>query len=90
MLNIINESSEEEVNAKNNVALKLTTFVYDQLCKFNPKEMKGHAIYVILFEYFKKHIMGIMNPASCADVISIIKRIKETRIRRRYNDVTSS
>ncbi|ETO02337.1 hypothetical protein RFI_35099, partial [Reticulomyxa filosa] len=76
----LNGINEEEVNAKNNVALKLITFVYDQLCKFNPKEMKGHAIYVILFEYFKKHIMGIMNPASCADVISILKESRKQEL----------
>ncbi|ETO11082.1 hypothetical protein RFI_26294, partial [Reticulomyxa filosa] len=59
---------EEEINAKNDIPLKLTKFVYDQLCKFNPKEIKGKAIYVILFEYFKKFIMDEINPACCADI----------------------
>ncbi|ETO11635.1 hypothetical protein RFI_25743, partial [Reticulomyxa filosa] len=72
--------SEEEINIKNDTPLKLTKFVYDQLCKFNPKEMKGQAIYVILFEYFKKHIMGEMNPASCSDVILLLKESKKQEL----------
>ncbi|ETO29645.1 WD-40 repeat-containing protein [Reticulomyxa filosa] len=39
--------NEEEINTKNDISLKLTKFVYDQLCKFNPMKMKGQAIYVI-------------------------------------------
>ncbi|ETO08103.1 hypothetical protein RFI_29285 [Reticulomyxa filosa] len=42
---------EDEINATNNIILNL------YICKFNPKEMKSKAIYVILFEYFKKYIM---------------------------------
>ncbi|ETN99849.1 hypothetical protein RFI_37618, partial [Reticulomyxa filosa] len=37
--------NEEEINSKNDIPLKLTKFVYDQLCNFNPKETKGKAIY---------------------------------------------
>ncbi|ETN99948.1 hypothetical protein RFI_37519, partial [Reticulomyxa filosa] len=55
--------NEEQINSQKGILLKLIKFVYDQLCKFNPKEMKGKAIYVILFEFFKKNIMGEMNPA---------------------------
>ncbi|ETO01501.1 hypothetical protein RFI_35939, partial [Reticulomyxa filosa] len=55
-------------------------FVYDQLCKFKPTKMKGQAIYVILFEYFKKHIMGEMNPASCSDVISLLKESRKQEL----------
>ncbi|ETO34593.1 hypothetical protein RFI_02497 [Reticulomyxa filosa] len=65
--------NEEQINSQNDILLKLIKFVYDQLCKFDPKEMKGKAIYVTLFEFFKRYIM---NPASCADVIS---RLKESR-----------
>ncbi|ETO32083.1 WD-40 repeat protein [Reticulomyxa filosa] len=72
--------NEEEVNAKNDIPLKLIKFVYDQLCKFNPKEMKGQAVYVLSFEYFKKHIMGEMNPASCVDVISILKESRKQEL----------
>ncbi|ETO34030.1 hypothetical protein RFI_03066, partial [Reticulomyxa filosa] len=72
--------NEEEINAKNDIPLKLTKFVYDQLCKFNPKEMKGKAIYVILFEYFKRYIIGEMNPASCADVISLLKESRRQEL----------
>ncbi|ETN97357.1 hypothetical protein RFI_40174, partial [Reticulomyxa filosa] len=72
--------SEEQVLAKNDISLKLTKFIYDQLCKFNPMKMKGQAIYVILFEFFKKNIMGEMNPASCADVISILKKSRQQEL----------
>ncbi|ETO09798.1 hypothetical protein RFI_27579 [Reticulomyxa filosa] len=72
--------NEEQINSKKDTSLKLTKFVYYQLCKFNPKEMKGQAIYVILFEYFKKHIMGEMNPASCADVVSILKESRRQEL----------
>ncbi|ETO11080.1 hypothetical protein RFI_26296, partial [Reticulomyxa filosa] len=76
----LKEINDEEINAKNDNKLKLTKFVYDQLCKFNPVKMKGQAIYVILFEYFKKHIMGELNPASCADVISILKESRRQEL----------
>ncbi|ETO10005.1 hypothetical protein RFI_27372 [Reticulomyxa filosa] len=49
--------------------------------------MKGQAIYVILFEYFKKYIMGEMNPASCFDVISLLK---ESRKQELEEDITMS
>ncbi|ETO06643.1 hypothetical protein RFI_30749 [Reticulomyxa filosa] len=51
-------------------SLFLTTkqFVYNQ--------SKGKAIYVILFEYFKKHIMG----TSCAGVISILKKSRKQEV----------
>ncbi|ETO34877.1 WD-40 repeat-containing protein, partial [Reticulomyxa filosa] len=80
-------NEEEEINIKNNIIFKLTKFVYDQLCQFNPKETKGKAVYVVLFEYFKKHIMGEMNPVSCADVISLLK---ESRKRELEEDITMS
>ncbi|ETO01096.1 hypothetical protein RFI_36344, partial [Reticulomyxa filosa] len=72
--------NEEEINAKNDVPLKLIKFVYDQLCKFKPTKMKGQAIYVILFEYFKRYIIGEMNPASCADVISLLKESRKQEL----------
>ncbi|ETO01504.1 hypothetical protein RFI_35936, partial [Reticulomyxa filosa] len=71
----------------NNIALKLIKFVYDQLCQFKPMKIKGQAIYVILFEYFKKYIIGEMNPASCADVISLLK---ESRKQELEEDTTMS
>ncbi|ETO00699.1 hypothetical protein RFI_36741, partial [Reticulomyxa filosa] len=49
--------------------------------------MKSKAIHVILFEYFKKYIMGEMNPASCADVISVLK---ESRKQELEEDTTMS
>ncbi|ETO15653.1 hypothetical protein RFI_21712 [Reticulomyxa filosa] len=72
--------NEEEVNAKNDITLKLIKFVYDQLCKFNPKEAKGQAIYAVLFEYFKRHIMGEKNPASYADIISILRESRKQEL----------
>ncbi|ETO30901.1 hypothetical protein RFI_06221 [Reticulomyxa filosa] len=72
----LKNKTEEQINASNDISLILTKFVYDQLCKFNPIHLKGKAIYVILFEYFKKYIMGEMNPASCADVVLILKNQK--------------
>ncbi|ETO35613.1 hypothetical protein RFI_01449, partial [Reticulomyxa filosa] len=72
--------SEEQVLAKNDISLKLTKFVYDQLCKFNPIQNKGKAIYVILFEYFKKRIVGDTIPASCADVAFILKESRKQEL----------
>ncbi|ETO11869.1 hypothetical protein RFI_25507 [Reticulomyxa filosa] len=74
----LNGINDEEINAEHDIPLKLIKFVYDQLCK---------AIYVILFEYFKKRIMGEMNPASCADVISLLK---ESRKQELEEDITIS
>ncbi|ETO14106.1 WD-40 repeat-containing protein [Reticulomyxa filosa] len=64
--------TEEQINA--DISLKLAKFVYDQLCKFTPEKLKGKANYVILFEYYKRHIIGETNPASCADVVSILQK----------------
>ncbi|ETO29091.1 hypothetical protein RFI_08036 [Reticulomyxa filosa] len=72
--------NEEQINSKKDITLKLAKFVYDQLCKFNPMRMKGQAIYVILFEYFKKYIMGESNPASCADVISMLNQSRKQEL----------
>ncbi|ETO14549.1 G-protein beta WD-40 repeats containing protein [Reticulomyxa filosa] len=77
---ISNRMSENEIHSQNDISLKLSHFVYDQLCNFNPTQIKGQAIYVILFEYFKKYIMGEMNPASCADVISILKESRKQEL----------
>ncbi|ETO24550.1 WD-40 repeat protein [Reticulomyxa filosa] len=76
----LKEISEEQINSKKDTSLKLTQFVYDQLCTFNPKQMKGQAIYVILFEFFKKYIMGEMNPTTCADVASILCESKKQEL----------
>ncbi|ETO28819.1 hypothetical protein RFI_08308 [Reticulomyxa filosa] len=68
----------EEINA--NTVLKLAQFVYTQLCNFTPTKLKGRAIYVILFEYFKKCIMGDTNPTSCADVAFILQQSRKQEL----------
>ncbi|ETO01405.1 hypothetical protein RFI_36035, partial [Reticulomyxa filosa] len=78
---------DEEQITGNDISLKLIKFVYNQLCTFNPMKMKGQAIYVILFEYFKKYIVGEMNPASCVDIISLLK---ESRKQELDEDITMS
>ncbi|ETO33233.1 hypothetical protein RFI_03874, partial [Reticulomyxa filosa] len=72
--------NEEQIKNGKDISLQLIKFVYDQLCKFNPTKIKGKAIYVILFDYFKKYIMGESNPASCADVISILKEARKQEL----------
>ncbi|ETO36350.1 NB-ARC domain-containing protein [Reticulomyxa filosa] len=76
----LKEAIDGGVDSKKDISLRLFQFVYDQLCKFNPVTMKGQAIYVILFEYFKKHIIGEMNPASCTDVVSILKESRKQEL----------
>ncbi|ETO05808.1 hypothetical protein RFI_31590 [Reticulomyxa filosa] len=46
------------------VSLKIVQFVYEQLCKFSPEKIKGKTIFVILYEYYKRYIIGDKNPAS--------------------------
>ncbi|ETO08830.1 hypothetical protein RFI_28556 [Reticulomyxa filosa] len=55
------KKNEEEIN--NNIFLKIIQFVYEQLCNFKPNKEKGKAIYVILYEYYEKYIIGIKNIA---------------------------
>ncbi|ETO32884.1 hypothetical protein RFI_04233 [Reticulomyxa filosa] len=68
----------EEINTS--TVLKLTQFVYAQLCSFTPAKLKGRAIYVILFEYFKKHVMGDTNPASHADITLILQQSRKQEL----------
>ncbi|ETO35275.1 hypothetical protein RFI_01788, partial [Reticulomyxa filosa] len=76
----LNGITEEQISEKKDIPLKLTQFVYNQICTFNPKEMKGQAIYVILFEYFKKYIIGETNPSSCADVALILQQARKQEL----------
>ncbi|ETO31567.1 hypothetical protein RFI_05553, partial [Reticulomyxa filosa] len=70
--------TEEQIN--NNIVLKLIKFIYDQLCKFTPIKIKGQAIYVILYEYYKKYIIGETNPASCIDVSLILQESRKLEL----------
>ncbi|ETO16399.1 hypothetical protein RFI_20940, partial [Reticulomyxa filosa] len=45
------------------LSLKMAQFVYEQLCEFTPETIKGKAIYVILYEYYKRYIIGDKYPA---------------------------
>ncbi|ETO04528.1 NB-ARC domain-containing protein [Reticulomyxa filosa] len=76
---------KEQINYQKDIILKLTDFIYNQLCIFNPIKIKGQAVYVILFEFFKKYIIGEINPTSCIDVISILK---ESRKQELEEDIT--
>ncbi|ETO28813.1 hypothetical protein RFI_08314 [Reticulomyxa filosa] len=67
--------SESDIN--NNVSLKMAQFVHEQLCKFTPEKMKGKAIYVILYEYYKKFIIGNKNPASCSDFALLLQESRK-------------
>ncbi|ETO12362.1 hypothetical protein RFI_25012, partial [Reticulomyxa filosa] len=67
----LNEKSEIEID--NNVPLKITQFTYEQLCKFTPEKVKGKAIYVLLYDYYKKYIIGDKHPASCHDFALLLQ-----------------
>ncbi|ETO08664.1 WD-40 repeat-containing protein, partial [Reticulomyxa filosa] len=76
-IKILKPSQLSNINEKediNNISFKLIKFVYDQLCNFKPLKMKGQAIYVILFDFFKKYIIGEGNPACIIDIISLLKK----------------
>ncbi|ETO33876.1 hypothetical protein RFI_03221 [Reticulomyxa filosa] len=77
--------SKNELEINNNASLKMAQFVYEQLCKFTPEKMKGKAIYVILYEYYKRYIIGDKNPASCADFALLLQ---ESRKQEMEEDIT--
>ncbi|ETO02449.1 hypothetical protein RFI_34982 [Reticulomyxa filosa] len=68
-------ATDETLTKINDIICEINIqFIDDQLCKFNPIKMKGQAIYVILFEYFKKYT------ANCADVISLLKELRKQEL----------
>ncbi|ETO08793.1 hypothetical protein RFI_28593, partial [Reticulomyxa filosa] len=79
------KKSEGEI--KNNTALEMIQFVYEQLCKFTPEKVKGKAVYVLLYEYYKKYIIGDKNPASCIDFALLLQ---ESRKQEMIEDVAIS
>ncbi|ETO10930.1 NB-ARC domain-containing protein [Reticulomyxa filosa] len=79
------KKSELEVNSI--VSLKIAQFVYEQLCNFTPEKVKGKAIYVILYEYYKRYIIGDKNPASCSDFALLLQ---ESRKQEMEEDITIS
>ncbi|ETO00071.1 hypothetical protein RFI_37388, partial [Reticulomyxa filosa] len=60
-----------------NISLKMAHFVYEQLCTFIPEKVKGKAIYIILYDYYKKYIIGDKNPASCADFALLLQESRQ-------------
>ncbi|ETO05179.1 hypothetical protein RFI_32216 [Reticulomyxa filosa] len=70
-------SKKTEIEINNNVSLKMIQFVYEQLCKFTPEKVKGKAIYMVLYEYYKKYIVGDKNPASCADFALLLQEARK-------------
>ncbi|ETO15284.1 hypothetical protein RFI_22080, partial [Reticulomyxa filosa] len=68
---------KNELEINNNMLLKMAQFVYKQLCKFTPEKIKGKAIYVILYEYYKRYIIGDKNPASYADFELILQKSRK-------------
>ncbi|ETO07152.1 hypothetical protein RFI_30240, partial [Reticulomyxa filosa] len=69
--------SKNELEINENELLKMAQFVYEQLCKFTPAKTKGKAIYVILYEYYKRYIIGDKNPASCADFALLLQESRK-------------
>ncbi|ETN99333.1 hypothetical protein RFI_38148, partial [Reticulomyxa filosa] len=69
--------SKNELEINSDVSLKIAQFVYEQLCKFTPEKIKGKAIYMILYEYYKKYIIGDKNPASCADFALLLQESRK-------------
>ncbi|ETO34639.1 hypothetical protein RFI_02452 [Reticulomyxa filosa] len=74
----LSKKTEEEINQ--NIALKIAQFVYTQLCTFVPEKEKGKAIYFILYEYYKKYVIGDKNPASCADFALLLQESRKQEI----------
>ncbi|ETO35956.1 NB-ARC domain-containing protein, partial [Reticulomyxa filosa] len=79
--------SKNELEINDNVSLKMAQFVYEQLCTFTPEKIKGKTIYVILYEYYKRYIIGDKNPASCAD---FALQLQESRKQEMEEDITIS
>ncbi|ETO22300.1 hypothetical protein RFI_14899, partial [Reticulomyxa filosa] len=69
----LKDMTKKEIKSKKNIPLILIQFVFKKLCKLNPKKTEGKAIYV-------KYIMGEKNPASCADVISVLIKSKDQEL----------
>ncbi|ETO11695.1 WD-40 repeat protein [Reticulomyxa filosa] len=80
-------SKKSEIEINNDISLKIAQFVYEQLCEFAPEKVKGKAIYVILYEYYKKYIIGDKSPASCADFALLLQ---ETRKQEMHEDIIIS
>ncbi|ETO09075.1 WD-40 repeat protein [Reticulomyxa filosa] len=69
------KKTELEIN--NSVSLNIAQFVYKQLCTFVPEKVKGKAIHVVLYEYYKKYIIGDKNPASCVDFALLLQESRK-------------
>ncbi|ETO34934.1 hypothetical protein RFI_02140, partial [Reticulomyxa filosa] len=69
--------TKNELEINDNVLLKMAQFVYEQLCTFTPEKMKGKAIYAILYEYYKRYLIGDKNLASCADFALLLQESRK-------------
>ncbi|ETO11051.1 hypothetical protein RFI_26325, partial [Reticulomyxa filosa] len=67
---LLNKTDKE---IDNNIPLKMAQFVFRQLCTFTPNTVKGQAIYVILYTYYKRYIVGVENLASRVDLESVLQ-----------------
>ncbi|ETO25575.1 NB-ARC domain-containing protein [Reticulomyxa filosa] len=74
----LSNRTEEEI--KKNISLKVAQFAYEQLCKFTPEGMKGKALYVILYDYYKKYIIGDKNLASYADFLALLQKSRKQEL----------
>ncbi|ETO29863.1 WD repeat-containing protein [Reticulomyxa filosa] len=72
-------------NINHSTPLKLIEFVYQQLCNFIPSTIKGKAIYVTLYEFYKQYIIERHQPASCFDFSLRLQKSKSQQIQQ---DVT--
>ncbi|ETO05724.1 hypothetical protein RFI_31673, partial [Reticulomyxa filosa] len=75
----LSKKTETEINS--NMPLKMAKFTYDQLCNFTSEKIKGKAIYVVLYEYYKKYIIGDKNPASCADFTLLLQEARKLEMK---------
>ncbi|ETO08206.1 hypothetical protein RFI_29183 [Reticulomyxa filosa] len=73
-----NKSELKDIDT--DVPLKLAQFLYNQLCTFSPTKLKGKAIYVILFEYYKKHIVSEKHLATCFEVASTLQESRKQEL----------
>ncbi|ETO15642.1 hypothetical protein RFI_21722, partial [Reticulomyxa filosa] len=79
--------TEEDV--KNSIPLKMAQFTYSQLCQFKPPTtLKGKAVFMVLYDYYKKYIIGEDKPVNCSDIAAILQDARIEEIEK--EDIVSS